>query len=159
MYARLPLRLLRVRHFVAPLRRRQLRAVPCSAPTSTMPDAPAETSAGEVEALRQQIAALQARGKHPPHADGRYHWIRHACLTSGVAPAQATLQQKEQQQPAQQPPPALVAPYSRSYGRTHVARILAAEDGGLSLVPPHPQKHHLPTPAALGAMTQDHSRR
>jgi len=40
--------------------------VPCTATTSTMPEAPAETSAGEVEALRQQIAALQARGKHPP---------------------------------------------------------------------------------------------
>ena len=155
MYARLPLRLLRGRHCVAPFRRRQLRAVPCTATTSIMPQAPAETSADEVEALRQQIAALQVWGR--PHSDGRHG--RHACFTYDAACAQATLQQKEQQQqPAQQPPSPLVAPYSRSYGRTHVSRILAVEDGGLSLVSTHPRNllHlHLLTCRHADAAQQD----
>jgi hypothetical protein len=62
MYAKLPLRLLRGRHCALPVRRRQIRALPCRATMSTMPQAPTESSAGEVEALRQQIAALQVRG-------------------------------------------------------------------------------------------------
>ena len=99
---------------------------------STMPQAPTESSAGEVEALRQQIAALQVRGGAAAEAP----LVKQPCMVSHMtnARSQATLQQKEQQQPSQQPAPPLVAPYSRSYGRTHVARILAAADGGLSLV-------------------------
>lgn len=41
--------------------------------------------------------------------------------------AQATLKQKESEL-------SLVAPYSKSYGRTTISSILGAEDGGKSLV-------------------------
>ena len=117
------------------------------------------TGTTRVERWRSGGASTTDRG--PPgegvlqsSLSGRDHCAAMHDFTCERLRSQATLQQKEQQQPVQQPPPPLVAPYSRSYGRTHVARILAADDGGLSLVCPTPPPPCRTNPSLLGGTSQ-----
>jgi asparaginyl-tRNA synthetase len=97
----------------------------------------AGVTADEVEALRQQLETLQVR--HRKHGRRRMRCQRRRCTAADFVASpleqlvvlllhvQATLKKKEAELD-------LVAPYSRSYGRTLVNTILGAECGGLSFV-------------------------